>query len=218
VVACGLSAPEPQNYTGAGSTIDTTDRAASATSRRRSVTVADTGRFRACRVNPKLKVLKWRPAPPKPPPRPPGFFVFFLGPPGKAPPFPGGEKALDCYIRLRTRDVHRRPANIARKFSGRSARSAFFVSRELAGRFLHWTKTKSLDPILFTDQRHGAHRLFSQLDSIVPPASPVLIGLKQLPAFSDDDGANLDSRHSSIADASYDHQTVGAGPYPASCH
>ena len=78
-----------------------------------------------------------------------------------------------------------------------------------------WTKTKSLDPILFTDQRTG-RTFVSQLDSIVPPASPVLIGLNSFLAFSDDDGATWTPAQLNPPDASYDHQTVGAGPYPAS--
>jgi PKD repeat protein len=78
-----------------------------------------------------------------------------------------------------------------------------------------WTKTKSLDPILFTDQRTG-RTFVSQLDSIVPPASPVLIGLNSFMAYSDDDGATWTPAQINPPDASYDHQTVGAGPYPAS--
>src|SRR2546430_1079174 len=78
-----------------------------------------------------------------------------------------------------------------------------------------WTKTKSLDPILFTDQRTG-RTFVSQLDSVVPPASPVLIGLNSFMAYSDDDGATWTPAQINPPDASYDHQTVGAGPYPAS--
>jgi len=75
------------------------------------------------------------------------------------------------------------------------------------------TKTKSLDPILFTDQ--GTHRTFvSQLDSVVPPASPVLIGLNSFMAFTDDDGANWLPAQINPPDGSYDHQSVGGGPYP----
>lgn len=77
------------------------------------------------------------------------------------------------------------------------------------------TKTKSLDPILFTDQL--TNRTFvSQLDSVVPPASPVLIGLNSLMAYTDDDGASWTPAQVNPPDGSYDHQTVGAGPYPAS--
>ena len=76
------------------------------------------------------------------------------------------------------------------------------------------TSTKSLDPILFTDQL--TNRTFvSQLNSEVPPASPVLIGLNSLMAYSDDDGANWTIAQVNPPDGSYDHQTVGAGPYPA---
>ena len=77
------------------------------------------------------------------------------------------------------------------------------------------TSTKSLDPILFTDQR--TNRTFvSQLNSVVPPASPVLIGLNSLMAYTDDDGATWTPAQVNPPDGSYDHQTVGAGPYPAS--
>src|SRR6266513_3914434 len=77
------------------------------------------------------------------------------------------------------------------------------------------TKTKSLDPILFTDQRTG-RTFVSQLDSIVPPASPVLIGLNSFMAYTDDDGANWTPAQINPPDGDYDHQTVGAGPYPPS--
>lgn len=77
------------------------------------------------------------------------------------------------------------------------------------------TKTKSLDPILFTDQRIG-RTFVSQLDSVVPPASPVLIGLNSLMAYTDDDGASWTPAQINPPDGSYDHQSVGAGPYPAS--
>jgi PKD repeat protein len=77
------------------------------------------------------------------------------------------------------------------------------------------TSTKSLDPILFTDQ--NTNRTFvSQLDSVVPPASPVLIGLNSLMAYTDDDGANWTIAQVNPPDGSYDHQTVGGGKYPAS--
>jgi PKD repeat protein len=76
------------------------------------------------------------------------------------------------------------------------------------------TKTKSLDPILFTDQLTG-RTFVSQLDSVVPPASPVLVGLNSLMAYTDDDGATWTPAQVNPPDGSYDHQTVGAGPYPA---
>jgi PKD repeat protein len=76
------------------------------------------------------------------------------------------------------------------------------------------TKTKSLDPILFTDQLTG-RTFVSQLDSVVPPANTVLIGLNSLMAYTDDDGANWTPAQVNPPDGSYDHQTVGAGPYPA---
>jgi hypothetical protein len=77
------------------------------------------------------------------------------------------------------------------------------------------TKTKSLDPILFTDQATG-RTFVSQLDSVVPPASPVLIGLNSLMAYTDDDGATWTPAQINPPDGSYDHQSVGGGPYPAS--
>ena len=77
------------------------------------------------------------------------------------------------------------------------------------------TSKKSLDPILFTDQ--GSNRTFvSQLNSVVPPASPVLIGLNSLMAFTDDDGATWTPAQVNPPDGSYDHQNVGGGAYPAS--
>ncbi len=77
------------------------------------------------------------------------------------------------------------------------------------------TSTKSLDPILFHDQ--GSNRTFvSQLNSVVPPASPVLIGLNSLMAYTDDDGDNWVPAQLNPPDGSYDHQNVGGGPYPAS--
>lgn len=75
------------------------------------------------------------------------------------------------------------------------------------------TKTKSLDPILFTDQTTG-RTFVSQLDSVVPPASPVLIGLNSLMAYTDDDGQTYTPAQLNPPDGSYDHQSVGGGPYP----
>jgi hypothetical protein len=76
------------------------------------------------------------------------------------------------------------------------------------------TSKKSLDPILFTDPRTG-RTFVSQLNSVVPPASPVLIGLNSLMAYTDDDGASWTPAQINPPDGSYDHQSVGAGPYPA---
>jgi PKD repeat protein len=77
------------------------------------------------------------------------------------------------------------------------------------------TKTKSLDPILFTDQRTG-RTFVSQLDSLSQTsATGVLIGLNSLMAYTDDDGASWTPAQINPPDGSYDHQTVGAGPYPA---
>ncbi|HVF72406.1 MAG TPA: PKD domain-containing protein [Chthoniobacterales bacterium] len=75
------------------------------------------------------------------------------------------------------------------------------------------TSKKSLDPILWTDQAIG-RTFVSQLNSVVPPASPVLIGLNSLMAFTDDDGANWTPAQLNPPDGSYDHQSVGSGPYP----
>jgi hypothetical protein len=75
------------------------------------------------------------------------------------------------------------------------------------------TSKKSLDPILWTDQATG-RTFVSQLDSVVPPASPVLIGLNSLMAYTDDDGATWTPAQINPPDGSYDHQSVGSGPYP----
>ena len=78
------------------------------------------------------------------------------------------------------------------------------------------TSKKSLDPILYTDPR--TNRTFvSQLNSIVPPVNGVpLIGLNSLMAYTDDDGASWTPAQLNPPDGSYDHQSIGAGPYPAS--
>jgi len=78
------------------------------------------------------------------------------------------------------------------------------------------TKTRSLDPILFTDQRTG-RTFVSQLDSVPPPAGPQLVfaGINSFMAYTDDDGATWTPAQINPPDGSYDHQTVGAGPYPA---
>jgi hypothetical protein len=77
------------------------------------------------------------------------------------------------------------------------------------------TSKKSLDPMLYTDPRTG-RTFVSQLNSVVPPASPVLIGLNSLMAYTDDDGASWTPAQLNPPDGSYDHQSLGAGPYPAS--
>src|SRR5258708_7374364 len=80
------------------------------------------------------------------------------------------------------------------------------------------TRTRSLDPILFTDQ--GTGRTFvSQLNDIyqiygVTGNGLTLIGLNSLMAYSDDDGASWTPAQVNPPDGSYDHQTVGGGPYP----
>jgi hypothetical protein len=76
------------------------------------------------------------------------------------------------------------------------------------------TKTRSLDPILFTDQ-HTNRTFVSQLDSVPPPAGPsVYVGLNSFMAYTDDDGATWTPAQVNPPDGSYDHQSVGAGPYP----
>ena len=75
------------------------------------------------------------------------------------------------------------------------------------------TRTKSLDPILFTSRGIG-RTWVSQLDSVVPPASPVLIGLNSFMAYTDDDGASWTPAQINPPDGDYDHQSVGSGPYP----
>ncbi|HEV3470040.1 MAG TPA: PKD domain-containing protein, partial [Pyrinomonadaceae bacterium] len=76
------------------------------------------------------------------------------------------------------------------------------------------TKTRSLDPILFTDQRTG-RTFVSQLNS-VSVAGALLLPGNSLMAYTDDDGANWTPAQLNLPDGSNDHQTVGAGPYPAS--
>ena len=81
------------------------------------------------------------------------------------------------------------------------------------------TRTRSLDPILFSDQ--GTGRTFvSQLNDIyqvygVTGNGLTLIGLNSLMAYTDDDGASWTPAQINPPDGSYDHQTVGGGPYPA---
>lgn len=82
------------------------------------------------------------------------------------------------------------------------------------------TRTRSLDPILFSDQ--GTGRTFvSQLNDIyqvygVTGNGLTLIGLNSLMAYTDDDGASWTPAQINPPDGSYDHQTVGGGPYPPS--
>lgn len=81
------------------------------------------------------------------------------------------------------------------------------------------TRTRSLDPILFTDQ--GTGRTFvSQLNDVTQVYSATgngltLIGLNSLMAYTDDDGASWIPAQVNPPDGSYDHQTVGGGPYPS---
>jgi hypothetical protein len=74
------------------------------------------------------------------------------------------------------------------------------------------TSISSLDPILFTDQNTG-RTFVSQLFS--RGAGPVLAGLNSLMAFTDDDGENWTPAQVNPPDSTNDHQSVGAGPYPA---
>jgi hypothetical protein len=81
------------------------------------------------------------------------------------------------------------------------------------------TKTRTLDPILFTDQRTG-RTFVSQLNSLTQTSpAGVLIGLNSLFAFTDTDGQGGNTGWTpgqiNPPDGSYDHQTVGAGPYPS---
>jgi hypothetical protein len=76
-----------------------------------------------------------------------------------------------------------------------------------------FTSTRSADPILFTDQ--GTGRTFVSQLNTVTQTNPVLIGLNSLMAFTDDDGLSWTPAQVNPPDGSNDHQTVGAGPYPA---
>jgi PKD repeat protein len=75
------------------------------------------------------------------------------------------------------------------------------------------TKVRSLDAILFTDR--GTGRTFVSQLNTVTQANPVLIGLNSLMAYTDDDGASWTPAQINPPDGSNDHETVGAGPYPA---
>jgi PKD repeat protein len=75
------------------------------------------------------------------------------------------------------------------------------------------TRVRSADSILFTDQ--GTGRTFVSQLNTVTQTSPVLIGLNSLMAYTDDDGANWTPAQINPPDGSNDHETVGAGPYPA---
>jgi PKD repeat protein len=188
VIACGfISGPAPQSYVGK-LTIDTNS------------------------------------GPPAPPPTPTPTPAFPGGPRyyNYAPPAAIGEAAGEPSIGYNLTTHHAMyiaglqtlrvtfPENIQPKGSMPEACEATWedVSTPL-------THTKSLDPILFTDQNTG-RTFVSQLNSVVPPASPVLIGLNSLMAYTDDDGATWTPAQINPPDGSYDHQTVGAGPYPAS--
>jgi PKD repeat protein len=75
------------------------------------------------------------------------------------------------------------------------------------------TRVRSADPIMFTDQ--GTGRTFVSQLNTVTQTSPVLIGLNSLMAYTDDDGASWTPAQINPPDGSNDHETVGAGPYPA---
>jgi PKD repeat protein len=85
------------------------------------------------------------------------------------------------------------------------------------------TKVRSADAILFTDRDTG-RTFVSQLNTVTQ-TNPVLIGLNSLMAFTDTDGEPNPANPNNAAwtpaqvnppDGSNDHETVGAGPYPAS--
>jgi PKD repeat protein len=84
------------------------------------------------------------------------------------------------------------------------------------------TRVRSADAILFTDRDTG-RTFVSQLNTVTQ-TNPVLIGLNSLMAFTDTDGDPNPSNPNNAAwtpaqvnppDGSNDHETVGAGPYPA---
>jgi PKD repeat protein len=84
------------------------------------------------------------------------------------------------------------------------------------------TRVRSADAILFTDR--GTGRTFVSQLNTVTQTNPVLIGLNSLMAFTDTDGDPNPSNPNNAAwtpaqinppDGSNDHETVGAGPYPA---
>src|ERR1700736_1011038 len=84
------------------------------------------------------------------------------------------------------------------------------------------TRVRSADAILFTDRDTG-RTFVSQLNTVTQ-TSPVLIGLNSLMAFTDTDGDPNPLNPNNAAwtpaqinppDGSNDHETVGAGPYPA---
>jgi PKD repeat protein len=84
------------------------------------------------------------------------------------------------------------------------------------------TSVRSADAILFTDRDTG-RTFVSQLNTVTQ-TNPVLIGLNSLMAFTDTDGEPNPANPNNAAwtpaqinppDGSNDHETVGAGPYPA---
>ena len=75
------------------------------------------------------------------------------------------------------------------------------------------TRVRSADAILFTDR--GTGRTFVSQLNTVTQTNPLLIGLNSLMAYTDDDGANWTPAQINPPDGSNDHETVGAGPYPA---
>lgn len=70
------------------------------------------------------------------------------------------------------------------------------------------------DPILFTDQVTG--RTFVSNLNIPIPAPPTAVGLNSLFEYTPDDGDTWIPGQIGPPEGGYDHQTVGAGPYPAS--
>ena len=100
------------------------------------------------------------------------------------------------------------PENIAPLGSVPQACDATWTDVSFTG-----TKVRSADPILFTDQ--GTGRTFVSQLNTVTQTNPVLIGLNSLMAYTDDDGVNWTPAQINPPDGSNDHETVGAGPYPA---
>lgn len=77
-----------------------------------------------------------------------------------------------------------------------------------------YTNVITSDPIMFTDQATGRTHV-SQMH-IPVPVPPTAVGLNSMYAYTDDDGETWTPGQISPPEGGYDHQTVGAGPYPES--
>lgn len=77
-----------------------------------------------------------------------------------------------------------------------------------------YTSVITADPILFTDQ--GTGRTFVSQMHIPVPVPPTAVGLNSIFAYTDDDGDTWVPGQIGPPEGGYDHQTVGAGPFPAS--